>query len=1069
MVRHEVGRMRCNRFAGMVRWVLIGLCAWNIAALCAQIPTIVQQPAGVIGVVGKSAQLHVTAEGGPGLTFQWYKDGVLIPGQISSILVIPSVQFFNAGSYYVVITGMGGSVKSDNAQVTVLFDLPDATPPFFLRHPQDKRVKWGESVSFDVQLSGAGSPSYQWLKNEQAMPGETRATLVIESASAGDAGFYKVAVFGTSGGHVSAAAQLVVDERIPPRITLSPESQTSLLGGKVRFSVDAFGYEPLRYQWMKDGFQLGGKTNRIIDVGPVIATDGGVYSVRVSNDVGLTNSNSATLTVRLPPSIVTHPSNVSAVEGGAVAFTTSATGDTPFRYQWVKGGVAILNATNQSFTLGAVSKADAGMYQVRVDNAYGSAVSSNAFLKVNIPPRILLQPLGHTVYLGTNVFMEVKGAGDEPLRYQWYKSGVILDNATNEFLRFPEVQLSDAGTYRVSVSNPYGTVQSMNVEVRVNRPLLLLRHPDNATVYKGADVLLLVGATGVQPIHYQWFKGGNPLPRGTNATLQLSNLSTADAGRYSVSVSNSLASAHSLEAVVTVQTKAAILQGPRNQTVLAGSDASFEVLAEGDEPMSYQWRRFGTNLPSATNRFLTLKSVRFGDSALFRVVVSNAFEVVVSDPVRLDVDPRAVVIGSPVDQTVYAGTNIVLNSFADGDLPIFYEWQVNGVTIAGATNATLVLSDVRVSDTGSYRARVHNQFGVSTSAEALVKVLPTIYVNRQPESQTVLEGKPLQLEIEAGGLSQIRFQWLLNGNPIASATNATYHVAAVAEADAGFYTVLVENEHASLLSLPAKVRVAFPGIARGDFDGDGAPEIVFESELGQLAAWFMGGTNFRFARFFSPDISGDPAWKVAGSGDFDLDGNVDLLFEHLDGSLAVWLMEGTTLKRPVLVANGRAQGAAWDVVAVADFNADGKTDVLFQLDTGGLVIWFLDRLDLITATFFDPLRSKSSGWRVAGGADFDRDGGADLILQHTDGSLALWYLKGAALVSGELLSPSNPGDPDWRVVSLADRDNDGRPDLLFQHAITGHLAVWFMERNVLRSASLINPSAPGSGWRVVAP
>ncbi len=1068
-VRYALGLLRSIGLSNLLRLILFSFAAWNGQNLFAQTPTIVQQPAGSVRTVGESAQFFVLAGANSGLTYQWYKEGVAIPGQVSSIFNIPSVQISDGGSYYVVVSGTNGSVKSNTVNLTVSFKVPDTKPPFFSTQPQNQTVKRGSSVRFEVAVTISGAVSYQWLKNNEALPGATQSAFLIESVSVADAGFYKVAVFGSSGGQVSQTAELIVDERIAPQITVSPQAQTNTLGSIVQFSVEAIGFEPMRYQWLKDGFQLGGKTNRTIEVGPLIAPDRGVYTATVKNDFGQVTSNPATLTVRLPPTITSHPANVSALEGGAANFAASATGDTPFSYQWFKGGLPVFSATNQSFTLAALSQKDVGTYQVQVANTYGSVLSSNAVLTVHVPPRITLQPLGHTVYIGTNVVVEVKASGEDPLGYQWFKSGVILNNATNEILKLQNVGLSDAGSYRAKVTNPFGSAESLSVDLRVNIPLLLLRQPSPATVYKGADVLLLVGASGIQPIHYQWFKEENPLPWGTNATLQLKELSPADAGRYSVSVSNSLASAHSSEAVVVVQTKAAIIEPPKNQTVLAGSDATFEVLAEGDEPLSFQWRRMGTNLPSATNRLLTLKNVRFTDSALFRVVVSNAFEVVVSEQAWLDVDPRAVVLRSPVDQTAYAGTNIVLETVADGELPIFYEWQVNGTPIPGATNSTLVLSDVQVSDSGSYRVRVSNRRGNSTSSEAVVKVRPTIYVNRQPENQTVLEGKPLHLQIEAGGLSLVRYQWFLNGVPIISETNSAYRVDAAAESDAGFYTVLVENEHASLLSLPAEVRVAFPGIARGDFDGDGAPEIVFESELGQLAAWFMGGTNFRFARFFSPDFSSDPAWKVVGSGDFDLDGNVDLLFEHRNGSLAVWLLEGTTLKRSALVAKGRAQGEAWKVVAVADFNADGKTDVLFQLDTGGLVVWFLDRLDLITATFFDPLRSKTSGWRVMGGADFDRDGGADLILQHTDGSLALWYLKGASLVSGELLSPSDPGDPDWRVVSLADRNNDGRPDLLFQHATTGQLAVWFMERNVLRNASLLNPSDTGTGWRVVAP
>ena len=78
-------------------------------------------------------------------------------------------------------------------------------------------------------------------------------------------------------------------------------------------------------------------------------------------------------------------------------------------------------------------------------------------------------------------------------------------------------------------------------------------------------------------------------------------------------------------------------------------------------------------------------------------------------------------------------------------------------------------------------------------------------------------------------------------------------------------------------------------------------------------------------------------------------------------------------------------------------------------------------------------------------------------------------MNGVNLSSATLLTPSNPGGLDWRVVSVIDRNQDEQPDLLFQNSADGTLAIWYMNGVKLNSAELLIPSSPGGTWKVVAP
>ena len=252
------------------------------------------------------------------------------------------------------------------------------------------------------------------------------------------------------------------------------------------------------------------------------------------------------------------------------------------------------------------------------------------------------------------------------------------------------------------------------------------------------------------------------------------------------------------------------------------------------------------------------------------------------------------------------------------------------------------------------------------------------------------------------------------------------------------------------------------------YGGGGLPDLIFQDAGGFLAGWFMDGGNMVSASSLIPTKVSDVNYQVVGKGDFNNDGEEDLVFQHSDGTIAVWYMDGIELTSGVFLNPANPGDRNWRVVATGDLNRDGKVDLLFQHTDGTLAAWFLDGTKRTSASLFNPSHPGDSQWRVAGVADVNADGNLDLVFQHADGTLAVWYLNGITLIQAALMSPQNPGDKRWRVVSIADRNKDGKPDLLFQHA-DGSLAIWFMDGVKMSSSRLLNPSKPGGTWKVVAP
>lgn len=262
---------------------------------------------------------------------------------------------------------------------------------------------------------------------------------------------------------------------------------------------------------------------------------------------------------------------------------------------------------------------------------------------------------------------------------------------------------------------------------------------------------------------------------------------------------------------------------------------------------------------------------------------------------------------------------------------------------------------------------------------------------------------------------------------------------------------------------------AFVDLTKSDFNGDGRSDVLLQNDSGFRAVWLMNGTRVASARQLLLSNAGDPDWKIVGTGDLNSDGKSDIVFQHTDGTIAAWLMDGDRQVTAVLLNPLRPRDRNYAVAGTGDFNNDGMVDLLLQHSDGTLAVWTMDGVNLISGAFIEPAHPGDKNWRIMGLGDFDRDGNVDLGFQHTDGTLAAWLLDGVKLRSGVLLTPSHPGDRQWRVVGTADFNQDRRIDLLFQHAGDGSVATWLMDGATLSSAQFLTPNNPGGTWKVTAP
>src|SRR5208282_5572875 len=174
---------------------------------------------------------------------------------------------------------------------------------------------------------------------------------------------------------------------------------------------------------------------------------------------------------------------------------------------------------------------DAATYGVIVNGLMGS-VTNSATLTVNTP--VTATPLSSvTDCPGDSAIFSTVASGTSPFSYVWLKNGTLISGQNGSSLTLNNVATSQAGIYTVIVSGACGSVTNSAI-LTVNVPVTVTVPPVSQTTVVGSNVTFSVTATGTG-LSYQWLFGGSVI--GTSSSLTLNNVTTSQAGIYTVIVS----------------------------------------------------------------------------------------------------------------------------------------------------------------------------------------------------------------------------------------------------------------------------------------------------------------------------------------------------------------------------------------------------------------------------------------------------------------------------------------------------------------------------------------------------
>ncbi len=626
-------------------------------------PVFTLEPSGGLVLKGQTYYFSTTADGTLPIAYQWQLDGTNIPGATSPNLLLANAQSNQSGTYTVIASNALGAISSSRALLTV------TEPLVITRQLGNTAVESGTDLMLSVDASGNPPPQFQWKLNGAIIPGQSFSTLELPNAQPADGGIFSVTIYNGLETIESRRAAFII--AAPSSVNADAfVNRTILIGASGTISghngsasrepgepnhANKDGGRSIWYSWIAPSSGIG----RFTTQGSAFDTLLAVYTNSTVSGTNLLCANDD--------------------HGGLLTSLVSFAAVAGNEYQIALDGYAGGNG--------------------RVVLGWSLETTADQL------PRIVTHPMRRTVGAGATVDLTVTALETTPLEYQWFRNGVILQDATNAFVTLTNLKRTQVGNYSVLVRTGGREIESLPAAIEIGpspsvssqdkfQDLFAANFTDSIQLVTGSVSTQIFDNTGattqsLEPNHgnvpggsSKWFR----FRATTSAVLQFDTIGSVIDTTLAVYTGTNFTALN------------LVARDNNSAPDAARSLVRFNAMAGVDYHVAVD----GYNGAQG----LVQLNWQFGHAPVLALTSFNPF-------VRL-------------------GDSLSLNAGTGGTLPPpTYQWRLEGKLVADATNATLALTNFQATQAGTYSVVIRNFAGGITNYLATVNLIAPIVLSHE--------------------------------------------------------------------------------------------------------------------------------------------------------------------------------------------------------------------------------------------------------------------------------------------------------------------------------------------------
>ncbi len=586
-----------------------------------QATNIVAQTTGQTVCSGVTIPLSVTATGN-NLTYQWYKDNAIISGQTSTLLTLTNVTATTTGLYFVSVTGLGGTVASNNINIQVNTQSLGA----LVTTQNEYRANYNDIITATL------SPSTFAISNGTLPNGITLNNSTGALTGLGTVvGTYNFSVTGSSNIGSCTATRGYTITITKANLTVQVSNQSMTQGDNVPALTSSIAGlifpDMLTYNYATTATNASP-----VGTYPINAT---VLGAVLSNYNLVVNPGTLTI-VPQATNIVAQSTGQTVCSGVTIPLSVTATGNN-LTYQWYKDNNLIPGAISSTYIINNITNNE--IYFVSVSGLAGSAISSQITLIVNQLPNVSISGVAK-ICIGQSTTLTGNGA----LTYVW---GV---NPNQSIVVTPNINQS----FSVVGTDFNGCQSSAIITVTVNSLPNITATATPATICIGQTTTF--NGFGALANSYIWTNGV------TNGTSQSPNITNT----YTVTGTDANGCSNTNTVNLTVNNLPTINITGNTTPICQGQSATMSA----NGAANYSWNNGSTTSAITVNPATTQTYIVTGTDANSCVNTATSIVTVLGIPtVTGTIAPsNAVCFGTPVTIAGLGANTYTINGIANNAL-----------------------------------------------------------------------------------------------------------------------------------------------------------------------------------------------------------------------------------------------------------------------------------------------------------------------------------------------------------------------------------------------------------------